>query len=138
MKNVFLDTNVIIDVLDRREEFVTESSNILSLGAEGRIVLYATSLTFSTCVYVLRKTIGYAQVIENIRLLRSFIHISPITESEFDAAFSVNVPDVEDMLQYYSAVSAKCDVVITRNKKHFPSDGIPVMTPYDFLMQHKL
>lgn len=136
MKKVFLDTNVIIDVLDQREKFVVESSNILSLGAEGKLELYATPLTFTTCVYVLRKTLGYAKVIESIRLLRTFIHIFSIRELEFDLAFAEDVPDVEDMLQYYSAVSAGCDVVITRNGKHFPTNGIPIMTPYAFLVQY--
>lgn len=137
MKRVFLDTNIFIDVLDRREKFYVESSNILSLGAEGKLELYATSLTFTTCVYVLRKKLGYMEIVESIRLLRTFIHISPMSESEFDLAFAKDVPDVEDILQYYSAVSAGCDVVVTRNGKHFPTDGIPIMTPYDFLVQYK-
>jgi len=137
MKKVFLDTNVIIDVLDQREKFFIESSNVLSLGAEGKLELYATSLTFTTCVYVLRKSLGYTKIIESIRLLRTFIHISPISEPEFDLAFAKDVPDVEDMLQYYSAVSAGCYVVITRNEKHFPTKGIPIMTPYNFLKQYK-
>lgn len=137
MKRVFLDTNIIIDVLDRRESFFVESSNILSLGAEGKLELYATSLTFTTCVYVLRKRLGYTEIVDSIRLLRTFIHVSPMNEAEFDLAFAKDVPDVEDMLQYYSAVSAGCDVVITRNGKHFPTDGIPIMTPFDFLVQYE-
>lgn len=78
MKKVFLDTNVIIDVLDQREKFFIESSNVLSLGAEGKLELYATSLTFTACVYVLRKSLGYTKIIESIRLLRTFIHISQL------------------------------------------------------------
>ena len=49
-------------------------------------------------------------------------------------ALGSDMPDFEDMLQYKAAVSAKCDVIITRDKKrHFPSNGIPILSPEDFL-----
>ena len=49
-------------------------------------------------------------------------------------ALSSDMPDFEDMLQYEAAVSAKCDVIVTRDKKrHFPNGGIPVMPPETFL-----
>ena len=68
--------------------------------------------------------------------LKEYINISPLTQSEFDKAFSKPSQDAEDMLQYYSAVSANCDVVITRNGKHFPTNGLPVLTPKEFLERY--
>ncbi len=44
--------------------------------------------------------------------------------------------DFEDMLQYESANAANCDVIITRNGKHFPQDNIQIMTPTEFLEQY--
>lgn len=61
--NVFIDANIIIDVLDQREKFFEASSNILSLGAENKIELYATALTMANCIYILRKPLGYDFVI---------------------------------------------------------------------------
>ena len=113
--HVFVDANIIIDVLDQRENFFEASSNILSLGAEHKITLYATALSMATCIY---------------------IHISPLTQAEFDKAFSETSPDVEDMLQYYSAKAAECEVVITRNGKHFPATGLPILTPTEFLERY--
>lgn len=52
--HVFVDANIIIDVLDQRENFFEASSNILSLGAEHKITLYATALSMATCIYILR------------------------------------------------------------------------------------
>lgn len=49
-------------------------------------------------------------------------------------ALGSDMPDFEDMLQYKAAVSAECDVIVTRDKKrHFPINGIPVLSPEDFL-----
>jgi hypothetical protein len=36
-------------------------------------------------------------------------------------------------MQYFSAVSEGCDVIITRNKKDFLESKIPVMEPQEFL-----
>lgn len=134
--NVFIDANIIIDVLDKREKFFEASSNVLSLGAEHKVVLYATALSMANCIYILRKPLGYEGAIACINALKEYIHISPLTQSEFDKAFSEPCPDAEDMLQYYSAKAAKCEVVITRNGKHFPSTGLPILTPNEFLERY--
>lgn len=131
--NVFIDTNIIIDVLDKREKFFEASGNVLSLGAEHKITLYATALTMANCIYILRKPLGYEGAIACINVLKEYIHISPLTQTEFDKAFSEATPDVEDMLQYYSVKAAGCEVIITRNGKHFPSTGLQILTPTEFL-----
>ena len=56
---VFVDANVILDVLDQREQFFEASSNVLSLGAEHKIILFTTAMTMATCIYILRKPLGY-------------------------------------------------------------------------------
>ena len=134
--NVFIDANVIMDVLDKRENFVEASGNVLSLGAEHKITLYATALSMATCIYILRKTLGYQNAVACINMLKGYINISPLTQSEFDKAFSEPSPDVEDMLQYYSAKAAECEVVVTRNGKHFLSTGLPILTPKEFLERY--
>lgn len=133
---VFVDANVILDVLDQREQFFEASSNVLSLGAEHKIILFTTAMTMATCIYILRKPLGYQGAINCINSLKEYINISPLTQSEFDKAFSKPSQDAEDMLQYYSAVSANCDVVITRNGKHFPTNGLPILTPKEFLERY--
>jgi len=36
-------------------------------------------------------------------------------------------------VQYYSAVQAKSECLITRNKSDFKVDALPVLTPEEFL-----
>ena len=132
MIHVFLDTNVIIDILQKREGYLTEV-NLLQLCSEEKIELFASSLTFVNCIYILRKYLGYEKVFESVRQLRQFIHISPMGEQEFDQAFHAITPDAEDTMQYYSALGAGCEVIITNNKKHFPQgEKIPAMTATEF------
>ena len=83
---VFVDANVILDVLDQREQFFEASSNVLSLGAEHKIILFTTAMTMATCIYILRKPLEYQGAINCINSLKEYINISPLTQSEFDKA----------------------------------------------------
>ena len=131
--NVFIDTNIIIDVLERREPFFILSANLLELGYSGAVSLFATSLSFINGIYVSRKAIGKEEAIKKVRLLRSFINVSPISSLEFDNALDLGIKDIEDALQYCSAMSSKCEVIVTRNKKDFPdNNNIAIVTPQEF------
>lgn len=138
MKKLFLDTNVIIDVLVRLEEFFLASANILELGATGRCHLYATALSFINGLYISRRTLGSVVALEHIKVLRNFVDVSPMGKREFDQALLIEGKDVEDNLQYCSALASHCNAIITRNKKDFPQNGpIAVFTPMEYLEQFK-
>lgn len=133
MTNVFLDTNILIDVLEKREPFFLHSANILELGYRRKLRLFATSLSFINSIYISRKSIGSENALEKIKLLRNIIEVSPMSSKEFDNALSLGIKDIEDALQFCSAQSAECDVIITRNVKDFPTGTcINVITPQEF------
>jgi len=62
-----------------------------------------------------------------------FVKIAPCGQTEAIMAFKTDCPDIEDALQYYSAVSIKADVIITRDAKHFSFSQIPTMTALEYL-----
>ena len=131
----FIDTNVLIDVLAQRESFYEASSNVINLGIIGQIELCTTSMSFATTVFITKSVIGYANAIIALQALDPYITIVPMDATQcHDALFSA-MPDFEDMLQYHAAIAAGADVIITRNKKHFPKDNIPILTPIEFLEQ---
>lgn len=133
MKRLFVDTNILLDILMRRDSFLQDSAKVVDMGMRNQVQLVSTALTFSTCVYVSRKHLGYDVAIENMKMLEKYFEIAPMADSQLHAALYSNMPDFEDMLQYRSAVDAGCDVVVTRNVQHFPQHPIPAMTPTVFL-----
>ena len=131
---VFLDTNILLDIIEGRQKFLLASSNVFDLGIRGEIQMYATALTFANCVYSARKNVGYEQAIIGLKSLKTYVKTASMDDDQVTVALSSDMPDFEDMLQYEAAVSAKCDVIVTRDKKrHFPSNGIKVMAPETFL-----
>lgn len=133
MIRVFLDTNVLLDVLLHREPFVNDSAQVLDMGFKDRFELYATSLTFATCLFVARKSLGYVNALEALKILERHIRIATMDAAQLHEALYATAPDFEDMLQYHAAVAANCSHVITRNEQHFPTSGIAVMSPTAFL-----
>lgn len=133
MMRVFIDTNILVDVLERRQPFFLESANMLELGVEGRIELFASSLSFINAIYIGRKTLGREQIVEKVKALAHYVHVSPMTESEFLQALRMEGKDIEDNLQYCSALAASCPAIVTRNKKDFPADAeTRILTPEEF------
>ena len=131
---VFLDTNILLDIIEGRQEFLLASSNVFDLGIRGQIQMFATPLTFANCVYTARKNVGYEQAINGLKCLKSYVKTAAMDDNQVADALCSEMPDFEDMLQYEAAVAAKCDVIVTRDKKrHFPKDGLPILSPELFL-----
>lgn len=134
MKKIFLDTNVVIDLLDKREPFYVEAVAIFTLAYKKKVTLYVSPMTYSTASYLLRK-----QGQERMRLLlRNFRQLSKVTtanEKVVDDALASSFIDYEDALQYYSALNKNVDAIITRNVKDFVCSKIPVLTPVEYLSQ---
>ena len=131
---VFLDTNILLDIIESREKFLLASANVFDLGVRGLITIYATPLTFANCVFIARKNIGYEKAIEGLMRLKTYVKTAVMDDAQVTGALCSNMPDFEDMLQYKAAEAANCDVIVTRDKKrHFPHDGIPVLSPETFL-----
>ena len=131
---VFLDTNILLDIIEGREKFLLASSNVFDLGIRGQIRMFATPLTFANCVYTARKNVGYEQAVKGLKSLKNYVQTAAMDDVQVTDALNSDMPDFEDMLQYEAALAAKCDVIVTRDKKrYFPISGLPVLSPEVFL-----
>ena len=129
---VFLDTNILIDFIARRENFYQASANLIHLGIKGEVELYTTPLTYATCVFIARKVLGYEGAVKAMQILDNYLKVTTMDGSQCHNALFSTMPDFEDMLQFESAYAAGCDVIVTRNKKHFPQDVIQVLDTLEF------
>lgn len=134
MMKVFLDTNIVIDLLDKREPFYIDAVKLFTLAYQKKITLFVSPMTYATASYLLRKhgKEGMRKLLNNFRQLSQ---ITTADERVVDAALASSFDDYEDALQYYSALTRNVDVIVTRNKKDFTSASIPVLSPAEFLKQ---
>jgi predicted nucleic acid-binding protein len=130
---LFLDTNVILDLLGEREPFYESIAKIASLADKGKIKLTVSTLSYSTVFYLLSKYEDKEEVKEKLRKFKVLSDTSDLTEKIIDKALSSNFLDFEDALQYHCALEMDCNILITRNGKDFKESEIPIMTPDEYL-----
>ena len=137
MQKVFLDTNIIIDFLGERKEFYEAAAKILSLADNKKIKTYTSPTSISNSYYLLSKFENTKVVLEKIRRLKLICNISIMDNEVIEKAINSEFKDFEDAMQYYSAISSKCDIIITRNEKDFKTALLPVMNAESFLQTLK-
>ena len=136
---VLIDTNVILDILEKREPFYGSSNDVLSLCASKKIKGYIALHTVSNIFYILRKNYSAENRRHLILGILKFLQVANVSHENVRHALERNdFPDFEDCLQDECAAQNHADYIITRNTDDFSNSNIPAITPSDFLKQHRL
>jgi predicted nucleic acid-binding protein len=139
MRRVFVDTNVLIDLLSRRHPHYESASQLFSLADKKQIELAVSALTIANTSYILQKQLGANETKKILRKLQLIINILPLTDKIIGLASNdEKFNDFEDGLQFFTAVEYKQDVIVTRNLKDFKKSTIPVLSAEQFLQMLKL
>lgn len=133
MEKVFVDTNVVIDLLAKREPFYKEAQNLFTLSDKSEIELLISSLTFANAYYSIIRHHKEVDAKKYLSKFKVLVTILPLEDKNIELALSSDFKDFEDGLQYYIAMDNEADIIITRNKKDFKSSKIPVMTAAEYL-----
>ena len=131
---VFVDLNVLLDVVLDRREFVKESAQSL-----GRIVSvrscrgYVAQHAVTTLFYIVRKQCGVENARMAVRKVLKLLSVLPATQKILIGAADSKYADYEDAVSFLSAAAAGCDAIITRNPSDFSKSPVRAMTPAEFL-----
>ena len=135
MLNIFLDTNIIIDFIARRENFYEEAATIVSLAINNRIKLHAASMSFATTSYIIGRKFDNNTVKLVIDNFCKICKLDVVDADCVNYGIHSEFADFEDAMQFRCAQKAKADYIITRNTKDFTASSIPVYTPHEFLIE---
>lgn len=133
---VFVDTNVLLDVLAERKAFYPDAMRIWTLAETGRLDAHVAALSFANCYYLIHKHGGRRNAELAVRLLRDLFTPVDMTAQILDQAIDAEFTDFEDAIQFHSAVHAQAACIITRNPDHFPRTPLVVLSPAEFLAAH--
>jgi predicted nucleic acid-binding protein len=132
--NIFLDTNVILDVFHLRHPFFDSSSVLLGNCENGKHIGFMNLISFSNIHYISSKIVGKEQSISNLKVLLSFINITSSSTDLAKMALYSDFNDLEDALQHFSASTIdNIGAIITRDISDFKHSKIPIYTPTEFL-----
>jgi len=133
---VFIDTNVLLDVLARREPYYADSAQVWTLAETGQLTGFASALSLPDLFYLLHRTKGKKAARKVMNILRDIFSLVPLDAQITNQAIDAGIEDFEDAIQFFSALRAGATVLITRNPKHFPGGDIAIQTPGEFLATH--
>ena len=133
--NLFVDTNVMVDLLAHREPFYEAAAQLFSLADRNKCTITIAALSFSTTAYLLERKLTYEELSLVLRQFASIVEIASVDERVVRKSLSITscFRDIEDAMQHYAAMQSGCDFIITRNVKDFALSDIPVYTPDEFL-----
>lgn len=137
MRSLLIDTNIILDLLAKRDPFYDFAAEIFSLADTKKIRLYTSSVSIINTNYILSKILSEKEVREILRKFRILVKVLSCDEKIIDLGLNSSFKDYEDAVQYFTAIENQMDGILTRNVKDFKSSKIPVMTPEEFLKSNR-
>lgn len=137
MIKTFIDTNIFLDILCKREKFVDDALSIFDMAVDNQIELLISDLSIANIKYITRKEIPVDKFYDLIQTFRPIFTIVPLGADVIDKALDLRANDFEDALQYFSAVQANADCLVTRNIKDYGFAKMEVLDSQTFLAKYK-
>ena len=134
---VFIDTNIILDVLMERDGLYQDSIAVMDFLFDNDIARFISSSSITDIYYLLRKATSCDKAKEAIGWLANAISIANVDSMDIHKALGSDVKDFEDAVIDVVAEKYGCDLIITRNVKDYRDSSVRAITPADFLAIHK-
>ncbi len=129
-----IDTNIILDVLLKREPFCNSATKVLKLSMYDKFSFYVSASAVTDIYYIANQTLRDGVQVKNLIVkLLQVVSIASVSEKEIRKALMLSWKDFEDSVQYSVALLQKIDGIITRNPKDYKESKIKIWKPEEFL-----
>ncbi len=130
-----IDTNVILDVLLKREPFYNDSASVLTLSGQEDITLYVTASSITDIYYIAYQTLRNKEKVKQmLRKLLKIVLIAGVSGDEIRNALALPWQDFEDSVQYSVALLQEMDGIVTRNPSDYKKAEMKIWKPEEFLL----
>jgi len=134
MMRAYVDTNILVDLVLSRQEFLPDAQRVFAIGYAGEAQLVVSALSFVNTVYLGRKyKFPMDDVLSKLRMIADFVDVADLSGQNVVDMLTSSWRDYEDATQHRSAVDEQADCIVTRNKKDFKASTLPVLSPVEFL-----
>ncbi len=133
---VFLDTNILLDVIEDRVGLVEASQDVLSRCDELQMETFIAWHGLATAYYILKRGRTLSEAMAEVDRILAWADIAPITKLTAHQARALNFGDFEDAMQAAAAMECQADLIVTRNIADYAGSPLPVAAPEDFLRRY--
>ncbi len=131
---VFVDTNILIDVIGERGDFSEDAECLFAFGVLGKVKLVASALSYVTAMYVAHKY-KYMNARESLVAMSRVVEVLDLKGETVVDMLSSSWKDYEDAVQNQGALEAGADCIVTRNTKDFVASSLPVYTTKELIKE---
>lgn len=129
----FIDTNILLDVLGRREPHYEDAAQIWTLAETGKLEAYVSAISFTNVFYIVRKFRDIRAAKQAVKWMRDVFHIAACDDKILHQAIDANWRDLEDAVQYFSAWRVGASCIVSRNVGDYAKSEMDVLSPEEFL-----
>jgi len=134
MKRVLIDTNIVLDVLLNRKDFLEDSTAVIKLLVKQKFRGFVAATTLTNVYYIVcRATRNTDDAVTAVDKILQWCEVAPVNRRVLVAARVAGMPDFEDAVQVVAAQDFGIDIVVTRDKTGFSNSGLLVYSPEEFL-----
>jgi predicted nucleic acid-binding protein len=134
---LFVDTNVILDLILERQPFYEDATQVFLIASQRNLICHISASSLTDIYFLTKKYADKKYADETIQHIFSGFDIVAVDKKLLTEAHKLKFPDFEDALQHQCAIACKSEFIITRNKKDFKFSKIKVLTPKEFIKQYK-
>jgi predicted nucleic acid-binding protein len=133
VKTVFVDTNIILDVLLQNDSFFQDSLKLFQLAELKAVQAYVSASSLTDIFYIARKHLTMRTARSAVSALLGIFHVVGVDGDDLKGALDLPILDMEDALQLWCAEKIHAEALITRDAEGFSHSSIAVLSPADFL-----
>ena len=130
MVQVFVDTDIILDLLSNHDPFYEYAAHLFSEADKNKIKIHVSSLSFSNLNYLLTRQYSTGQARKKLLKFKTLVTVLAVTDKIVELSLS---SDFKDGMQYFTAIENNLKILLTRNLKDYKSAEITIMTAEQFL-----
>lgn len=127
---LLIDTNVVLDVLLRREPFFRTAAEVLSLTQRDEVREYVSASAITDIYYIANKQMKDRDAVRDLlKRLLMIVSVAAVSEREIQNALNLAWGDFEDSVQYSVALLNEMDGIVTRNPSDYQEANIQIWLP---------
>ena len=133
---LLIDTNILLDVLLKREPFYYKAVEVLELVQYDNVQEYVSAAAVTDIYYIAYKYLKDKGLVRPLlKKLMGIVSIAAVSEKEIEEALELAWNDFEDSVQYAVALLNEMDGIVTRNPKDYKRADMKVWSPEQVLQK---
>lgn len=130
---ILLDTNVVLDVIQKRATHYMASASVLDKIVRGQVTAALPAHAITTVHFIVHRYQDRATASKLIGWLLDRFSIATVGHAELTRAHAFAWPDFENAVVAAAAESAGCELIVSRNVRDFGDSPVPALTPEEYL-----